>query len=123
MTEIIDDWKTSRPTEPGFYWRYDRKTEVMEFVEVWRSPYNGTLYVIGLGEEDDLPDNDDVFNDLVWHGPIFPPDPPRDPALLSFLDCLDKQMATHPELIVEADEAQLERIAQLVEGVELENDE
>jgi hypothetical protein len=45
-----------------------------------------------------------------------------DPALLAFLDYLDQQMAAHPELIVEADYAQLERIAKLVEGVELEDD-
>lgn len=32
-------------------------------------------------------------------------------------------MTAHPELIVEADYAQLERIAKLVEGVELEDDE
>lgn len=46
-----------------------------------------------------------------------------DPALLAFLDYLDQQMAAHPELIVEADYAQLERIAKLVEGVELEDDD
>ena len=45
------------------------------------------------------------------------------PALLAFLDYLDQQMAAHPELIVEADYAQLERIAKLVEGVELEDDD
>ncbi len=46
-----------------------------------------------------------------------------DPALLAFLDYLDQQIAAHPELIVEADYAQLERIAKLVEGVELEDDD
>lgn len=45
------------------------------------------------------------------------------PALLAFLDYLDQQIAAHPELIVEADYAQLERIAKLVEGVELEDDD
>lgn len=44
-------------------------------------------------------------------------------ALLAFLGYLDQQMAAHPELIVEADYAQLERIARLVERVELEDDE
>ena len=38
--------------------------------------------------------------------------------MLAFLDYLHQQMEAHPELIVEADEAQLERIAKLVEGVE-----
>lgn len=46
-----------------------------------------------------------------------------DPALLAFLDYLDQQMTAYPELIVEADYAQLERIAKLVEGVELEDDD
>jgi hypothetical protein len=46
-----------------------------------------------------------------------------DPALLAFLEYLDAQMAAHPELIVEADYAQLDRIAKLVEGVELEGDD
>jgi len=46
-----------------------------------------------------------------------------DPALLAFLDYLEQQMAAHPELIVEADEGQLKRIAKLVEGVELEDNE
>ncbi len=45
-----------------------------------------------------------------------------DPAFLAFLDYLDQQMAAHPELIVEADYAQLERIAQRVANVELEDD-
>ena len=43
-----------------------------------------------------------------------------DPVLLAFLACLDEQMTAHPELIVEADYAQLERIAQLVKGVDEE---
>lgn len=43
-----------------------------------------------------------------------------DPALLAFLDYLDQQMTAHPELIVEADYAQLNRIAQLVAGVDEE---
>jgi hypothetical protein len=38
-----------------------------------------------------------------------------DPIFLAFLNYLDQQMTAHPELIVEADEAQLERIAKLVE--------
>lgn len=46
-----------------------------------------------------------------------------DPALLAFLDYLDQQIAANPELIVEADYAQLERIAKLVEGVELKDDD
>ncbi len=46
-----------------------------------------------------------------------------DPVLLAFLAYLDEQMTTHPELTVEADDAQLARIAQLVEGVEFEDDE
>ena len=46
-----------------------------------------------------------------------------DPALQAYLDDLDQQMALYPELIIEADEAQLERIAKLVEGVELEDEE
>ena len=46
-----------------------------------------------------------------------------DPALLAFLDYLDQQIAAHPELIVEADYAQLERIARLVKGVELEDND
>jgi hypothetical protein len=46
-----------------------------------------------------------------------------DPALLAFLDYVDQQMAAHPELIIEADYAQLDRIAKLVEGVELEDDD
>lgn len=46
-----------------------------------------------------------------------------DPALLAFLEYLDVQMAAHPELIVEADYAQLDRIAKLVKGVELEGDD
>lgn len=46
-----------------------------------------------------------------------------DPALLAFLDYLDQQMTAHPELIVEADYGQLDRIAKLIQGVELEDDD
>lgn len=41
--------------------------------------------------------------------------------LYEFLDYLDQQMKLHPELITEADEKQLKRIAKLVEG--MKNDE
>ncbi len=44
-------------------------------------------------------------------------------ALLAFLAYLDEQMTAYPELIVAADYAQLERIAKLVESVELEDDD
>lgn len=40
--------------------------------------------------------------------------------LYEFLDYLDQQMKLHPEYITEADEEQLKRIAELVEGM---NDE
>ena len=40
--------------------------------------------------------------------------------LPEFLGYLDQQMERHPELIVEADESQLQRIAELVRVVELE---
>ena len=40
-----------------------------------------------------------------------------DPVLMGFLGFLERQMAAHPEDIVEADEAQLKRIAKLVKGV------
>ncbi len=40
-----------------------------------------------------------------------------DPVLLGFLGFLERQMAAHPEDIVAADEAQLNRIARLVKGV------
>ena len=50
-------------------------------------------------------------------------DAENDPALLAFLAYLDEQMTAHPELIVAADYAQLERIVKLVESVELEDDD
>jgi hypothetical protein len=39
-----------------------------------------------------------------------------DPALLAFLEYLNQQMTAHPELIVEADYEQLDRIAKLIQG-------
>ena len=39
-------------------------------------------------------------------------------ALWAFIQYLEEQMTLHPELIVEANEAQLERIAKLVEGMD-----
>lgn len=47
----------------------------------------------------------------------------NDPALLAFLAYLEEQMTAHPELIVEANDAQLARIAQLVEAVEVKDDD
>lgn len=41
-----------------------------------------------------------------------------DPLMASFLQFLEKQMATHPEDMVPADTDQLRRIGQLVDGVE-----
>lgn len=38
--------------------------------------------------------------------------------LCAFLQYIEEQMTLHPELIVEADEVQLERIAKLIEGVD-----
>ena len=42
------------------------------------------------------------------------------PVLSAFLDSLGKQMAEHPELIEPIDEAQMQRIASLVDGVEVD---
>ncbi len=41
-----------------------------------------------------------------------------DECIFKFLSYLDQQMMLHPELVVEADEAQLARIAELVDGVD-----
>jgi len=40
--------------------------------------------------------------------------------IFKFLSYLDQQLMLHPELVVESDEAQLSRIAELVDGVEYE---
>lgn len=42
---------------------------------------------------------------------------PSNPSLYARLRYLDRIMHQHPELIVEADEAQLARISELVDGV------
>ena len=39
-------------------------------------------------------------------------------SLWAFLQYIEEQITLHPELIVEANEEQLERIAKLVEGME-----
>lgn len=46
-----------------------------------------------------------------------PRDADADPVLQGFLAFLEKQMADHPELIEQADRAQLKRIGKLVAGV------
>ena len=43
----------------------------------------------------------------------------RDPVLASFFQFMEKQMAGHPEDIVEADTDQLRRIGTLIEGVDI----
>ncbi len=43
-----------------------------------------------------------------------------DECIFKFLSYLDQQLMLHPELVVESDEAQLARIAELVDGVEYE---
>jgi len=43
-----------------------------------------------------------------------------DECIFKFLLYLDQQLMLHPELVVESDEAQLSRIAELVDGVEYE---
>ncbi len=55
----------------------------------------------------------------------FPPimeeeDEERDPTLRTFLSWLDQEMVKHPERIQPLDEAQLKRIAELIEGVEVD---
>ncbi len=44
-----------------------------------------------------------------------------DPVLLSFLQFLEQQMVLRPDLIEPVDQAQLARIAALVEGVEVDD--
>ena len=46
--------------------------------------------------------------------------PETDPIMNSFLGFLEVQMASHPEQIVPADAAQLDRIGALVAGVKLD---
>ena len=58
---------------------------------------------------------------------VSPKSPPRskiaedegDPVLASFLQFMERQMTEHPEDIVAADKAQLDRIGELVKGVAL----
>lgn len=45
----------------------------------------------------------------------------EDSDVFLFLDFIEQQMMVHPELIVEADIVQLERIAELVKDVKLED--
>ena len=42
----------------------------------------------------------------------------EDPVLFTFLNFLEKEMTAHPDQIIPADQAQLERIQKLVDGVE-----
>lgn len=44
-----------------------------------------------------------------------------DPVLLGFLQFLEQQMSQRPDLIEPVDQAQLVRIAALVEGVDMDN--
>lgn len=44
----------------------------------------------------------------------------NDPTLNAFLSLLDQELAAHPERILPIDEEQLQRIAELIEGVEVD---
>ena len=76
------NWIKGKPDEDGFYWCYENVAGV-KMVEVWSllDPYDSRFFTNEQGNPDI---RDEIYDDVIWYGPISPPSRPTIPQLNNY---------------------------------------